>query len=64
MEAKSGTLTPQLTKCRGCGEEFTSYDDLIDHVVTAHNATCQVCGAHLNSKRELLEHNKEKHGIS
>lgn len=63
MQGKSGTLTPQLAKCPGCGEEFTSYDEFIDHVVMAHNATCQICGAHLTSKRELLEHNKEKHGV-
>jgi transcription elongation factor Elf1 len=63
MEGKSGTLTPQLTKCPGCGEEFCSYNELIDHVVVAHNITCQVCGEKLNSKRDLLAHNREKHGI-
>lgn len=63
MEGKSGTLTPQLTKCPGCGEIFSSYDELIDHVVTAHNVTCQVCGEKLNTKRDLLQHNRVKHGI-
>lgn len=64
MEGKSSTLTLQLTKCMGCGEEFSSYNELVDHVITAHNVTCQVCGAHLISKRELLYHNKIKHGLS
>jgi hypothetical protein len=64
MEGKIGTLTPQLTKCPGCGEELSSYDEFINHIVKAHNASCQVCGAHLTSKRELLVHNREKHDIS
>jgi len=54
---------PELTKCPSCGAQFDTYDQLIDHVVKAHNITCQVCGAKLNSKEELLKHNKEKHGI-
>ncbi|NLF87689.1 hypothetical protein GX563_02575 [Candidatus Bathyarchaeota archaeon] len=53
-----------MTKCPGCGKEFSSYSELIDHVVEAHEATCQVCGARLGSRHELLLHNKEKHGIS
>lgn len=63
MTEKSGTVTPQLTKCPGCGEEFSTYDEFIDHVVVAHNATCQVCGEHLTSKREMLLHNKERHSL-
>lgn len=54
---------PELTKCPGCGARFASYDQLIDHVVKAHDITCQVCGAKLGSKEELLRHNKEIHGI-
>jgi len=53
----------ELTKCPGCGAQFATYDQLIKHVVIAHNATCQVCGAKLLSKEELLEHNKKEHGI-
>jgi|GEM_PF-2363465 len=64
MERESGAVAPQLTKCPGCGKEFSSYSELIDHVVEAHEATCQVCGARLGSRHELLLHNKEKHGIS
>ncbi len=51
---------PELTECPGCGAQFDTYDQLIDHVVKAHNI---ICGAKLNSKEELLQHNKEKHGI-
>jgi len=54
---------PELTKCPGCGAQFSTYDQLIDHLVKAHNTTCQVCGAKLTNKEELLQHNKEKHGI-
>jgi transcription elongation factor Elf1 len=60
---KSEALAAQLTKCPGCGEALSSYDELIDHVVVAHNITCQVCGEKLNSKGDLLAHNKEKHGM-
>jgi hypothetical protein len=63
MEHKRGAVTLRLTKCLGCGEEFSSYDEFIDHVVVAHNVTCQVCGEGLNSKRDLLQHNRERHGI-
>ncbi len=54
---------PPLTKCPGCGAQFDTYDQLIDHVAKAHDTTCQVCGAKLNSKQELLEHNKEAHEL-
>ncbi len=54
----------QLTKCPGCGAQFDSYDQMISHVVKAHDITCQVCGAKLDSKQELLVHNKENHGLS
>jgi hypothetical protein len=63
MTQRSGTVKPQLNKCPGCGEEFSSYNEFIDHVVVAHNITCQVCGEKLNSKRDLLAHNKAKHGM-
>jgi uncharacterized C2H2 Zn-finger protein len=63
LEDDSGMATPQLTKCPGCGAQFDTYDQLIDHVVEAHNITCQVCGAKLNSKEELLQHNKQKHNL-
>ncbi|XHH10572.1 MAG: C2H2-type zinc finger protein [Candidatus Bathyarchaeia archaeon] len=49
--------------CPGCGAKFDTYNQLIDHVVKAHNSTCQICGAKLNSKEELLKHNREKHGV-
>jgi uncharacterized C2H2 Zn-finger protein len=53
----------ELTKCPGCGAEFDSKEELINHVVEKHDSTCQICGAKLNSKEELIAHNKEKHGI-
>ncbi|HLN45151.1 MAG TPA: C2H2-type zinc finger protein [Candidatus Sulfotelmatobacter sp.] len=54
---------PQPTKCPGCGAQFQTYDQLIDHIVAKHNITCQVCGAKVNSKEELIRHNKGKHGF-
>jgi ribosomal protein S27E len=63
MTEKSYSVAAQLTKCPGCGEEFTSYNELISHIVASHNITCQVCGERLNSKRDLLAHNREKHGM-
>jgi predicted amidophosphoribosyltransferase len=63
LKIDGGEILEQPTKCPGCGKKFDSYDELIDHVVEAHNSTCQVCGAELYSKEELLEHNKEKHGF-
>jgi transcription elongation factor Elf1 len=54
---------PEITKCPGCGAEFETYDQLIDHLVERHNSTCQVCGAKLSSKEELIQHNKQKHGM-
>lgn len=64
MEREGGTATQQqITKCPGCGAQFDTYDQLINHVVKAHDTTCQVCGAKLGSKQELLDHNKEKHGM-
>jgi DNA-directed RNA polymerase subunit RPC12/RpoP len=53
----------EVTKCAGCGAKFDSYDQLMDHVVEAHDSNCQICGAKLNSKEELIEHNKIKHGM-
>jgi hypothetical protein len=47
----------------GMRSTISTYDQLIDHLVEAHNATCQVCGTKLRNKEELLQHNKEKHGI-
>ena len=49
-------------KCPGCGAEFDSKEELVDHVVEAHESNCQICGAKLNTKEELITHNKEKHG--
>ena len=50
-------------KCPGCGEEFGSYDELIDHVVETHDSNCQMCGAELDTKEELLKHNREEHSV-
>jgi transcription elongation factor Elf1 len=53
----------KLMKCRGCGAQFQTYDQLIEHVVRVHNATCQICGTQTNSKEELLRHNREVHNV-
>jgi uncharacterized C2H2 Zn-finger protein len=53
----------EITKCPGCGAKFDSQNNLIDHVVKAHDSNCQICGAELDSKEDLLKHNKEKHGM-
>ncbi len=50
-------------KCPGCGAEFNSKDELIDHVVERHDTTCQMCGAKFNTKEELVKHNKEVHNF-
>ncbi len=56
-------LMAQLTKCPGCGAQFQTKEELIDHVVDVHSANCQICGAKTRTKEELLRHNKEVHGI-
>lgn len=52
-----------IMKCPGCGAKFDSQDELIGHVVEAHDSNCQICGAELDTKEDLLKHNKEKHGM-
>jgi transcription elongation factor Elf1 len=54
---------PEKFKCPGCGAEFESYDELIDHVVEKHEANCQICGAKTLTREELIKHNKEVHGV-
>jgi uncharacterized C2H2 Zn-finger protein len=64
MKREEGTVTQQqVTKCPGCGAQFNTYDQLINHVVNAHDTTCQVCGAKLGSKEGLLQHTKVEHGM-
>ena len=63
LQKEKSVLQKTTFKCPGCGAQFKTYNELIDHVVKAHDATCQICGAKTKSKEELLEHNKEKHGL-
>jgi hypothetical protein len=63
LRRKGGEVLSEGMKCPGCGAEYDTYDELIDHVVEAHDSNCQMCGAELTSKEELLKHNKEIHGV-
>jgi uncharacterized C2H2 Zn-finger protein len=38
-------------KCPGCGAEFNSKDELIDHVVERHDTTCQMCELNSTPKK-------------